>query len=708
MHTGTLRATLPRLALGAVAVALSGAVSLAAESRIVPDRFLYGANTYPELQTRDEWNRMLDLFQQAHFKVVRVGESSWGNLEIAPGKYNFGWLKEYLDDVHRHGMKAILGTSSSIAPQWLVGKHPEILVQNQPGWSTHPMARKAACINQPLYRQAVRRYVRALAGAFRDHPAVIGWQLDDEVELTAGSICYCPVCERAWRDWLRQTYHEPSEFNRRLQLGSWGMEVDGLDDVPQPRPGGDGGLPALRLASQRFRRDVILGFFMGQTRALREAGVTHWITTDWNTVWEALADDPLARKSLDVAGLNFYQPSADDPGFFKDLAWHFDMHRSAHGLGYFMATETRVGVAGDTLQWDPLPTQAQFRMWMVQPAAYGAFGLMYGAGSRWRGGHSPQWGGVLDWTGKPGPDYAWLVQLGEFFEQSSGRLLRYPVEATAVVLTDFDQRSALARFPHTPSSRHVIEETFDALHRLGIGADSMNLDDAAVPGKLAAYALAVIPAATALDGTTLVPALRQYVENGGNLVITPFTAYQSWDGLFRSDGFGANLVDLTGVIVRTVRRMGTSSDKGRENQRVQWMERTSPVGIDGFCEHMEAGPDVDVIGRFESTEPVLNGRPAATRKHVGKGSVIKLAFWPGDDSVLKLFRDLDPAADSLLESAAPAGVQAVPRTDKSLFILNTSSQPAVLRLTRTATDRLSGRKLDGEVEMKGFEVFWLE
>jgi beta-galactosidase GanA len=138
------------------------------------------------------------------------------------------------------------------------------------------------------------------------------------------------------------------------------------------------------------------------------------------------------------------------------------------------------------------------------------------------------------------------------------------------------------------------------------------------------------------------------------------------------------------------------------------MERTSPVGIDGFCEYMEAGPDVDVIGRFESTEPVLNGQPAAIRKHVGKGSVIKLAFWPGDDSVLKLFRDLDPAADRLLESAAPAGVQAVPRTDKSLFILNTSSQPAAIRLAREATDRLSGRKLDGEVQMKGFEVFWLE
>ncbi len=73
----------------------------AAERELRIDRFLYGASVYPELQTRPEWNRMLDEFQKAHITVVRVSESSWGNLETAPGKYNFGWLKDFLDDVHR-------------------------------------------------------------------------------------------------------------------------------------------------------------------------------------------------------------------------------------------------------------------------------------------------------------------------------------------------------------------------------------------------------------------------------------------------------------------------------------------------------------------------------------------------------------------------------------------------------------------------------
>jgi hypothetical protein len=92
--------------------------------------------------------------------------------------------------------------------------------------------------------------------------------------------------------------------------------------------------------------------------------------------------------------------------------------------------------------------------------------------------------------------------------------------------------------------------------------------------------------------------------------------------------------------------MGTSADKGREDQQVSWMDRVSPVGIDGYCEYLQVQPETEVIAHFKSGEPVLDGQPAATRKRVGKGSVIKLAFWPGDDSVLKLFGELSSALPS--------------------------------------------------------------
>src|SRR5262249_8374937 len=95
-----------------------------AQTRQFEKDFLYGASVYPELQTREEWNRMLDEFRDAGINCVRVSESSWGNLETAPGKYNFGWLHQFLDDLNMRGMKAVLGTSSYLPPQWLTAANP--------------------------------------------------------------------------------------------------------------------------------------------------------------------------------------------------------------------------------------------------------------------------------------------------------------------------------------------------------------------------------------------------------------------------------------------------------------------------------------------------------------------------------------------------------------------------------------------------------
>jgi len=684
---------------------------LTAQPKTLPDQFLFGASVYPELQTREEWNRMLDLFQKAHMNVVRVSESSWGNLETGPGRYNFGWLKDFLDDAHRRGIKCILGTSSYIIPQWLYESNPDILMQQEPGVPAHSHSRHSVCLNHPVYRAAVRRYCNALGRAFKDHPAVIGWQLDNEIEHKLNRVCFNPACIKAWHGWLKKTYGTAEEFNRRLKLVSWGMEVGSLEKVMPPKHEVDGGLPALRLANLHFRRDTILEFLAEQTAALREAGVRQWITTDWNCYFTAIADDPMARQALDVAGLNFYQPSAENLSFFTDLAWHLDMHRSAHGLGHFMVTETRVGVAGSVTQFDPFPTKEQFMMWMFQPVAYGAFGLMYWSGNRWVGGHWPHWGGILDWSGQPEPDFPWLIELGGFYATNSRRLLDNPVKATAAVITDFNQRAALQEYPHTPASKKVLMGAFDELHRIGVGVDSINVPDAAKPEVLSKYRLLMIAAATALDSREFSVALEDYVEKGGAVIVSPFTAYMNWDGVFRSDGFGANLKDLTGAVVRTARRMGTAAED-RPDQRVVWtgagMQGTSKVGIDGYVEYLDVSPGAEVIAKFQSNEPVLNGRPAATLRKTGKGRVVKLAFWPDDDAVARLARLLAPETDALLAAPAPYGVQAVPRSDKSLFVMNTSKKPAVIDLARVATDRISGKSVRGNTRLESYEVLWLE
>jgi beta-galactosidase len=693
----------------------AGPLNTLAKSELQVAEFFFGADVYPELQTRDEWNQMLDYFQRAQMNAVRVSESSWGNLETASGRFDFGWLRNFLDDLERRKMKAILGTGSYVPPQWLAAGNPEILAQLHPGVKAHPMARHAPCLNHPLYRSALREYILAMGSAFKDHPTVIAWQLGNEQEGSVTRLCYNPACEKAWKEWLKKTYHTPEEFNRRLNLVSWGMKVRSLDEVPQPGEGVEESgkdIAALTLAHRHFRRDVLLGFFAMQAEALREAGVKQWIITDWNTEWDAVADDPQAGEIMDVAGLNYYQPWADNAEYWADLTWHQDMHRSAYGREHFITTENRFGVMGGTAIWDPFPSREQFQMYGLEAAAFGTSGLFYWTGNRWRGGHWPHWGGLLDWSGRPEPDFDWAVELGQIFQKWGKRLIDNPVKATAVALTDFEQRAALEIYPHIKPSSAVLPQSFDALHRLGIGVDSMNLAQAASASNLTKYSLVLVPAATALDNAKVTTALQDFAQGGGVVIITPFTAYVDENGVFRGDGFAANLRELTGGLVRTIRWMGLEAVGQRKDPEVEWqgggMAGISPVGLEGYCEFMEVGPGVEIIATFKSRQPILNGRLAVTQRRLGRGTVVKLGFWPGDDSLLRLIQQLVPDRQTLLAAPLPVGVLAVPHSDNSLFIVNTTRQEIAVRLARGAKDRLSDTVLDATTKLDPFQVLWLE
>jgi len=86
---------------------------------------------------------------------------------------------------------------------------------------------------------------------------------------------------------------------------------------------------------------------------------------------------------------------------------------------------------------------------------------------------------------------------------------------------------------------------------------------------------------------------------------------------------------------------------------------------------------------------------------------VKLGFWPGDDSLMALIRHYIPDPEGLLSAPVPAGVLAVPRTDNSMFIVNTTSQEMAIGLRRAAQDRLSAATLSGKALLKPFQVLWL-
>ncbi len=72
--------------------------------------------------------------------------------------------------------------------------------------------------------------------------------------------------------------------------------------------------------------------------------------------------------------------------------------------------------------------------------------------------------------------------------------------------------------------------------------------------------------------------------------------------------------------------------------------------------------------------------------------MVKLAFWPKDDSVARLIREIIPDPSNPLAGPDPDGVQAVPQTDGSMFPVHTTGRSVSIQLAKPVSDRISRRK----------------
>jgi hypothetical protein len=104
----------------------------------------------------------------------------------------------------------------------------------------------------------------------------------------------------------------------------------------------------------------------------------------------------------------------------------------------------------------------------------------------------------------------------------------------------------------------------------------------------------------------------------------------------------------------------------------------------------------------------MNNLPALTLKNIGKGKVYKFAFWPSNNNFAQFLKGIALEANPCLKLTLPEGVQAVPRTDKSFFIINTLSKKINISIAKKMSDRITGLGRDVNFELKPYEIIWLE
>lgn len=183
-----------------------------------PDHVMFGAAYYREYEPTDHLDEDMRLMREAHMNLIRVGESVWSRWEPEEGKFDLDWLAPVLDAAHVNGIDAVIGLPTYAIPMWMARQYLDIALQSSWGVRRGFGGREEHNYNHPGFRFFAERICRKIVERYRDHPAVVGWQLHNEPGVAENDS---PSAFEGFKNWLRRRYGTVERLNKAWGLVYW-------------------------------------------------------------------------------------------------------------------------------------------------------------------------------------------------------------------------------------------------------------------------------------------------------------------------------------------------------------------------------------------------------------------------------------------------------------------------------------------------------
>jgi beta-galactosidase len=666
--------------------------------------FYFGVDYYPEHWPEERWPEDARLMAEAGFNIVRLAEFAWSKLEpvdaAKPGdeQYDFNWLDRALAILHDRGIYAVLGTPTASPPPWLMLKNPDIFRVRNDGRRVTFGNRREYCQNHQLYHQRTRQIVTAMAEHYTNHPAVIGWQIDNEF----GDRCFCPVCQAKFQEWLKERYGTLDALNARWGTNFWSHVYNQWDEIPVPVTTGGSPNPGLALDFARFTSDSYVAYQQIQVDILRDICSTHFVTHNFMGFgYEGLNYYDLARK-LDIVTWDNYpvgfwlpdQPDACGPALGHDTIRGLKQQN-------FWVMEQQAGPSGwETIS--PSPRPGELRLWAYQAIAHGADSIVFFRWRTARHGTEQYWHGLLDHDARPGRRYAEIKRMGEEIKRIGVIVEGSTIRAKVAMLQSYDSRFGFQIQPNSPDFRYYLH--FKAIYR-ALHQHQISVDVIEPTADLSPYKLVFVPSMYILPAE-VVQNLDKFVRTGGTLVVTPRTGVKDEANAVVNLPLPGLLADMCGVTVEDYDALPPKSTQEVEFV-IPELSASWPPQARIWCDIL-VPQSAEVIALY--TRDYYAGQPAITRNVYGQGQVIYVGTF-GDTPVYSTLLGwllLDLGIQSTF--TAPEGVEAAERWHKDqriLFILNHTAQSQVITLPRQYTNLLDQQPISGYVTMTPHDVLVL-
>ena len=660
-------------------------------------RFAHGGDYNP-----DQWRSRPDILAEdirlmklAKCNMMSVGIFAWTALEPEEGRYDFGWLEGVLNNLHAEGVSVLLATPSGARPAWMSARYPEVLRVRQDGQRNFHGARHNHCYTSPVYRDMVTRMNTALAEKFGQHPAVEGWHISNEY----GGDCHCELCQRAFRDWLKERYGTLDALNEAWWTGFWSKTYTDWRQLRGPSTHGENCVHGLNLAWKRFVTDQTIDFMKAETEPLRRLTPSLPITTNFMGVYDGLDYPRFAQAGvIDFACWDNYPmwgKEEDNGKAALTAALCHDVTRSLLRKPFLLMESTPSQV-----NWQEvcrLKRPGMHLLSSMQAVAHGADSVQYFQWRKSRGASEKFHGAVVSHDGSENTRvFREVAQVGGALENILP-VLGSLTPAKAALIFDWNNRWAIAdaQGPRRNNwSDEVSLEHYAALRRLGIDVDVIDSGRDFEPYSLiAAPALYMVKPGVA-------ERLEAFVRRGGQLALTYFSGYVDQDDLCFMGGFPGPLRKLAGVWAEEIDALWPGQKNGIRMLDGAPFAGTYECGL--LCELAHA-EGASVLAEY--TDDFYAGYPALTVNTFGRGQTWYIASRTGEDFLTNVYARAAAAANVprlLGDTLLPKGLHAASRIGKDgtpyLFVMNFTGEPLPAALP-AGTDLLTGAAVGGDTSI---------
>ncbi len=548
---------------------------------------LYGVAYYHEYQPYERLAEDIRLMQEAGLTVVRLGESTWSSWEPDDGRFEFAWMDRVIDAMHEAGIKVILGTPSYAIPAWLHRKFPEIMARYERGTRAYYGARQNMNHAHPAYRFHVERVVRQLVSHYAQHPAIIGYQVDNE---TGSGLLFNPDVFQKFVDYLKDKFKSVDRLNEVWGLTYWSHRLRDWADLWTP----DGNTnPGYDLEWRRFQATLVTDLLAWEKNIVKEYARPEQFVTQCVVGMHGRAESDVydIAHEMDILAINPYHVTQDGlnlalgedrvfglPEWMEQFqitnpsVWSMylagDFARGAKQTNFLITELNANSIGGSYCNYPNY--DGQWRSVVYSFIARGANMVEYWHWHTLHYGIETYWGGVLNHDLEPGRCYAEVSQIAHELRDHDALLTDLKPDEDVAFLYSQDSKYGLEFMPSLPQADNVqpdktsYRRTFDVFYE-GFFAARAQCVVLHEEQDFEAYPVLVVPSLYIADDA-LLQRLAQYAANGGHLVLTFKSGYadefarirwQRAPGPLR-EAVGANYNEFSNLVTGLALKSGQS------------------------------------------------------------------------------------------------------------------------------------------------------